>query len=160
MTAEDQIAIMSEPEFGEPPIPKTRQRAQARAQAFAPIIAALRQRPGEWARVASMPTRTARNTASNVTRGRWGFQPPGSFEERTARISDDETILWVRYMPPNPDSAAPTEAEPEPSSDPYLLSPGMVGRLCATAGCAHGPARHTADGCQRADCPCTAYTTN
>ncbi|MGG2460630.1 hypothetical protein ACO0M4_12565 [Streptomyces sp. RGM 3693] len=74
------------------PVPTRRQAAYDTAEA-------LRDRPGEWARIETLGNlNRAHNLAYRIRAGRHGaFQPAGAFEA-TARRSDDGTAsVYARY---------------------------------------------------------------
>lgn len=89
------IRILPKPEFGEPPAPT---RGSDHSGFYAPVIVALRARPGEWARIGD-----TNNThiARSIKDGKCGFGPAGEFEACTRRAPELEgpwRALWARYV--------------------------------------------------------------
>lgn len=62
---------------------------------WAPVAAALRERPGEWAKVEFEGTDSScRSTASHIKKGVLkSFRPAGAFEAKTVNYE-----LWARYV--------------------------------------------------------------
>jgi hypothetical protein len=80
-------------EFGDlPPLPRHHRGGTVRWEAEA---AELRSRPGEWARLTTMPNNSsATSFSSAINNGdRLAFRPAGTFEA-TTRGAD----VWVRYI--------------------------------------------------------------
>ena len=77
--------------WDEPPMSK-REIANLARERWLRVVAALKERPGEWAIVARKPTRQHLNTGSVVERLGPDFQV-------ASRVVDGEGRLYARYNP-------------------------------------------------------------
>lgn len=86
-------AQFSEPEFGE--LPPAHKGGRPVGSASERIAAALREKPGQWAKLGAYEnTNVASARASQIRGGRFtAWQPAGAFEV-TCRGGD----LWARYV--------------------------------------------------------------
>lgn len=77
-------------EFCDPPFnPKAKGNSK-----WHEVVLALRERPGEWAKIATRGTKeSARNFASEIRRGSGNFRPAGAFEA----VARDGQV-WARYV--------------------------------------------------------------
>lgn len=80
----------------EPPQEARRNRGDRLA-----ILAAVRQQPGQWARLGAWSNKaTAQQAASDVRCGRaMRVSDSGAFESRWAEISPGVWGVWVRWVP-------------------------------------------------------------
>lgn len=81
---------------------------------FDVVAAALRERPGHWARVADGLTASrtqASSLALGIRRGKYrAFKPPGEWE---ARSSQD--VVWARWVGPDGQFAGVEDESPIPA---------------------------------------------
>lgn len=62
------------------------------------IAAALRGRPGDWAKVFTGKRSTASNNAERIKTGVGAFKPQGAFEATTRGNGDGAVDLFARYV--------------------------------------------------------------
>lgn len=68
-------------------------------RAWRPIAEALRQRPGEWARVAEVSSQSsATSTATNIKRGRYAGLAAGEYESRSVTRKGGPHYVYARYV--------------------------------------------------------------
>jgi hypothetical protein len=105
--------VLEAPQFEVPP-------TTARSRAISPskwteVAEALRERPGEWARVSTHQTEeSAKQAASGIRNGnRSGFEPKGTFDAVFGAGNDDDFGVWARYVEraSTPEQGVEDEAE-------------------------------------------------
>lgn len=64
---------------------------------YAPILATLKDRPGEWARLAVPGVKDIAPLVTNINQGNLKGIEKGEYEA-TSRMVDGERLLYVRYV--------------------------------------------------------------
>lgn len=82
-------------QWGDPPPTKTRGKPRIWEERLAP----LRDRPNEWALVATATTGvSARNTAASIRGGLFAGISRHDFQASTRKLADRSYAIWARYV--------------------------------------------------------------
>lgn len=85
------MAVMDEIEWNDPPV------RHRRTHNWEPVAAALKERPGQWAKVAAGDAH--RQTPYNIANGQINaFKPAGAFEGRSRIAADGTYDVYARYV--------------------------------------------------------------
>lgn len=109
----EQENLLDQLSWDEPPA-RTR---SPRTGKWAPVLDALREHEGQWARIAvKAKASTAAALAGNLRSGVMSGADKGEFEATSRRLDDDTYGVFARY---NPNAAEPEEADDEDEEYEY-----------------------------------------
>lgn len=90
---------MSQPTITFEPLPKNNWKGRGPRGKHAAIAAQLRERPGDWAHILTLPaTNSANSMAYAIRNGNLGAYTPAGAYEAKSRTIDGERRVYARYV--------------------------------------------------------------